>query len=296
MTPEQVFRSAVWNRLPKRSYLEVQVHHSERHTVQTTFLQRGYNSAVDLSTIVKDGLPHTLFWGVCPRKRTGNKTADVLGVNMLWTDMDVGTLDLSDLPGPTACIRSGTKTNAHLYWFLDDIYEPDDSMAAILYGVHIHLGADTTFDFTRRMRIPGSLNHKSTPPVQCSVQFFFPDRVYPAEAFLKWARVRKGVTYTHSSLQMLQPVDIDALGLHPTVREMIEYGSQSTGAQRYLRGDLSIDRSRMDMAIGRALKEAGCSPEQTAWVLRTYECGGRCRAIRHGLRYLEYTVNALYYR
>lgn len=288
MSLELRLRMMVMERLPQGSLMEVQLH-KDRVTVM--YLKK----TDDLTAVLQKYQAHTIFWGVAPRSGPGGTLKDVLGINMLWTDLDRNTVSLSEIWPPTAIVNSGTRTNAHMYWFLDDIYEADDSMAAILYGIHLHLGADTTFDFTRRMRIPGSLNHKSKPPVLCSVREFHPERVFKAEQFLRWAKKRKGVTYQHSSLQLLQPVDIDALGLHPAIREMIEYGGQSSGAQRYLRADGSLDRSRMDMAIGRAVKEAGCSPEQVAWVLRTYECGGRCRAIRHGLRYLEYTVNRLFY-
>jgi hypothetical protein len=124
-----------------------------------------------------------LYFGVCPRHRKGGKKQDVNHIRCLWVDLDVKNypseyaasntvLDFS--PSVDLMVKSGT--GFHCYWMLDKAIKISDIHARIkaeasIKGLHNRLGCggDGTHDLSRVLRVPGTLNWKYDPPVDCEV-------------------------------------------------------------------------------------------------------------------------------
>jgi len=114
---------------------------------------------------------HDVYVGVLPRfERSGGKDALLLG-RLVWADLD--TLEavraLREFrPSPTLVLRSGGVDRGvaklHAWWILNERWKPDAIEHANRRIAH-QLGSDAAVcDATRVMRLPGTLNHKSTPP------------------------------------------------------------------------------------------------------------------------------------
>lgn len=112
---------------------------------------------------------------------------------LVWADIDAkdGPVPLPSavLPRPTLATASGGG-GVHLYWALTEAVAPDHALrlarlAALLLGADRHAVNSPS----RVMRLPGTLNHKYDPPVECRVTF-----PGPGQEPLRWDPVDLEVT------------------------------------------------------------------------------------------------------
>jgi hypothetical protein len=108
---------------------------------------------------------------------------DVIGVPGLWADVDappddvVPVLNELELP-PSLLVGSGH--GVHAWWLLDEFWtfaDDDDRVEArtLLRRLHGLLRAqgwkvDAVHDLARVMRVPGTLNHKTSPPAPVTLE------------------------------------------------------------------------------------------------------------------------------
>lgn len=116
--------------------------------------------------ILRLGRIADVFIGAAPRSRPEGGRAAIEQVWCLWADCDdpaaVHALE-QFTPAPTAIVRSGTGTNSHAWWALDAPITPDHA-EHINRRLAAHLGADpAATDAARILRVPATLNHKTTP-------------------------------------------------------------------------------------------------------------------------------------
>ena len=93
----------------------------------------------------------------------------------LWADFD-DTNDAAEvearirsagLPQPSLTVNSGH--GIHTYWLLDKRAQAGD-VVPVLKALAVALGSDgSVCDAARIMRVPGSINHKDSPAVPCSI-------------------------------------------------------------------------------------------------------------------------------
>lgn len=113
-----------------------------------------------------------VHFGVNPRSERGGKKSSITHCRFIWADFD--NMDGPEamwritpvLPMPNTVIESGH--GIHMYWKLDEPYsvvEPSrrEHFERVLKAVYAKVGADSTSDVTRLMRLPGFINHKREP-------------------------------------------------------------------------------------------------------------------------------------
>ncbi len=93
----------------------------------------------------------------------------------VWADFDdtgdaaevVGRIQRAGLPNPSIIVSSGH--GIHAYWLLAKRARPGE-VVPVLKALAVALGSDGgVCDAARIMRLPGSMNHKGSPAVPCSI-------------------------------------------------------------------------------------------------------------------------------
>ena len=108
------------------------------------------------------------YFGVVPRLQHGGRGAEDVGpASAVWADLDTEAAIAASrefaIP-PTARVRSGTGANEHAYWMLSRPHDADE-VVALNKDLAALLGADrASTDKARILRLPGTLNHKTSPP------------------------------------------------------------------------------------------------------------------------------------
>jgi len=135
------------------------------------------------------------------------KEADIMGIMGLWADLDIGSIGhkkgnlpqtwdeaaslLDAIPlAPTMLVASGG--GIHVYWLFTEpwIFTIDEDRAAakkletaLTYALRDRAqtqgwDVDSTQDLARVLRLPGTYNHKHTPPALCELRLCEPARRY----------------------------------------------------------------------------------------------------------------------
>lgn len=116
------------------------------------------------------------YFGVLPRLRQSGRAEDVVDVSrVLWSDFDAKHFGSKAearhrinaiTPAPHLAVDSGG--GYHVYWLLDKEV-PWASAHAVMKGIETSFGADHCSDKPRVLRVPGTLNHKYSPPAEVKV-------------------------------------------------------------------------------------------------------------------------------
>ena len=109
-----------------------------------------------------------VYYGVNLRRVRGGKAEDVATLNKwLWADVDKKTgatfasLLSAPLPRPQIIVDSGN--GWHLYWKMAKPLDHDTAQA-MMNGIADMLNGDRVGDPARILRVPGTMNHKTSPP------------------------------------------------------------------------------------------------------------------------------------
>jgi hypothetical protein len=115
-------------------------------------------------------LNYDVYFGVLPRRdHTGSNEGIEDYTHVLWGDYDPKVLDKPGLfaritglsPKPQIVVDSGS--GYHVYWLLDRSY-PFAEAQTVMRDIAAVTGGDNVHDKARILRLPGTLNHKHTPP------------------------------------------------------------------------------------------------------------------------------------
>lgn len=144
----------------------------------------------------RDLIPtHDVWFGPALRGRQRGADADIIGTKALWTDIDaklfpgttvdevlsfVGTIPVP----PSVLVNSGH--GIHCYWLLQQSASGDQLQQArnIMLGIEHFVSnstlhrIDSVHNLSRVLRLPNTLNHKSTPALGTSVVLFDTTRSY----------------------------------------------------------------------------------------------------------------------
>ena len=128
-----------------------------------------------------------LYFGIATREGGGTKS-HCREIPALWTDIDFKHQPEREAKErlirfslqPSAIVESGA--GLHAYWFLRNPVNAQVEgvrVEALLRGLSDQLGGDRgACDFSRVMRLPGTLNFKYTPPRECRVRELYVERRY----------------------------------------------------------------------------------------------------------------------
>jgi AAA domain-containing protein/primase-like protein/Homeodomain-like domain-containing protein len=169
-----------------------------RHAIELRALpSKDRTFAPDVEKAVKFAEAHAsenVLVGVVTREGGGTK-ADCREITALWVDLDFGTAAefaarerRATFPlKPSMKIESGG--SQHWYWLLSQVADAHDGrIEPILRGLTRHLGGDiAAAEIARCLRLPGTLNHKYSPPRVCKILEVDSDVRYTLEDFEKYA-------------------------------------------------------------------------------------------------------------
>jgi hypothetical protein len=126
------------------------------HVAKTQYLSR---SDLDSFVIPDD---KDVWFSPAPRKEAGDTKAEVLGTKVLWVDVDDKAFPQTTFP-PTMAVYSGH--GWHLYWVLSSALLDTTVIETFnkTLSRDISTADKSAWNANRLLRIPGTVNNKSTP-------------------------------------------------------------------------------------------------------------------------------------
>lgn len=141
-----------------------------------------------------------IYMGVAPRMHDGNGSlANCAMPTALWIDADDAAATRAELAlfdlDPSMMVRSGR--GLHVYWLLHDVPKDMSQVRAALRQLAVRLEGDVkSAEPAHILRVPGTMNHKYSPPRPVEVEYIN-DQRYKIEDFLPSASAAflKGMAY-----------------------------------------------------------------------------------------------------
>lgn len=244
-----------------------------------------------------------VYYSVCPRRREGGEKEDVGEIPALWVDLDGKQFDpenivlgkelalkaLDNLPphlSPSIIVDSGN--GYHAYWLLKEpeILENEADIRQVegyTKGLAQQLGGDSTYDISRVMRLPGTLNVKDPAnPLPCEITHFETDRRFNLCDFDDYW-VEPGEAGTKATIENISG------DLPEQFNTLLAKNRQIKDTWEGKRPDLQDQsRSGYDMAMADRLVLAGFSDNEIASTLVNMP-SGRGKEARKD--YLERTIS-----
>ena len=225
-----------------------------------------------------------LYFGVCPRAIDRGKEEDVEVIPVLWADVDTEesfkALGTFEYP-PSLMVNSGH--GIHAYWLLKEPETVNERTKGILKGLAKHLGADTCFDLSRVLRVPGTKNLKpNVPPTDVKVISFKPEVKYAVKDFDKFFMPvvdagKSKIVFTET----IKDVNVDELKISLATKELILTGKQD--------GDQYKSRSEADYKVICDMVVAGYDDDTIRAVFEKYPIGEKYH--EDGLPYLACSIS-----
>lgn len=261
----------------RREFLEKIFHNADgyieiREIRNKIVERRDFHKSID-EIADKDYSTNTYF-GVCPRKEKGGGADSVGCVMALWSDLDCGPG--KDFPSqseamkrvssfeyePSIVVSSGN--GIHPYWLLREPVAPDTVTEGILKGVSKHLGADMACaEFARVMRLPDTVNDKSSPVKKCEV-LKLTDLRYNLSDFDGYAeKIDTVKTYS-------DPADNGGLTVKDVLRKWDAFSGVET-PMRKISKELAGSHPMHGSTTGGNFN---LNPEKNAWTCRRHNTGG----------------------
>ena len=179
-------------------FIEIRAINNLNKVRQEYYPTRGIDQLV--SHIIEEERPHSketnVYFGVAPRYEKEGKEQNVKQMNCLWIDLDCGSEKdrfkalkrLQEFKlAPSIIVNSGN--GFHCYWLLNRPYQiknNEDRLNAkgCLKGLASNLNGDKTFDLSRILRVPGTMNLKDLDnPLPVQILEFNNKRRYEFEEF-----------------------------------------------------------------------------------------------------------------
>lgn len=194
-----------------------------------------YPTVEELLEVIEHTTGNNVFFGPAPHRTADGKKTSVLGAAVAWVDADDPENDRLPLLPPSITVASGGPGKHHYYWLMTRFTEPD-MLERINKALAAHIGGDHTWDATRILRVPGTMNTKYEPHRPVEIISADPTLVYNAAL----------------SLMRLRAYD-------PKILDTANYKSES----------------ERDWAIGEHLMECNVSREYIKMALLTHSSKAR---------------------
>ena len=203
LSPERQFQALVRTIFEPRDLVEIRAIRSPASgdPNSSRVVYRGWHQADELvkefdrlSELNHQGA--NIYYGVNPRRDHSGKKSSIQLCRTLWADIDDCSVAEARLrwrtkvPEPSIVVHSGH--GVHLYWRLNEPLILDSpnriiELEGTLVEIQHDIGADTTQDVTRLLRLPGFDNTKRSP-TPCVIKQFRSRKVYPWKRFERWRR------------------------------------------------------------------------------------------------------------
>jgi DNA-binding transcriptional regulator GbsR (MarR family) len=193
--------AAINNEPPSITFLKALYRHCEKGFINLRFLPSAKNYFIPLSEI--ESVPGILeshkgensYFGVATRVDGDGTKNGILQIPALWVELDDKGFSeekreeirqrFKDYPlKVTASIGSGG--GSHVYWLLKEPASPEEILRVenLLKRLALYFNGDrASTDASRILRIPGTLNHKYSPPRKVTVKTFHSERQYLLDDF-----------------------------------------------------------------------------------------------------------------
>src|SRR6185503_2882339 len=138
-----------------------------------------------------------IYTGIATRNASGHKLQDCLALHTLFADLDFKETPEQEARArlaefqlkPSAVVASGG--GLHCYWFinppLDLRLQSGNEVKRLLRALAKSLGADfKSVDAAHILRVPGTLNHKYSPPRPVILETLDRSLVYSIDDILRW--------------------------------------------------------------------------------------------------------------
>jgi len=243
---------------------------------------RTYCTSIDDAVAYKP--QYNLFFGVCPRTIKSGEEKDVKLIPALWSDLDTEesrkALEIFECP-PSLMVDSGH--GIHAYWLLKEPEIVNGRTKGILKGLAKHLGADTCFDLSRILRVPGTKNLKpNMSPRDVKVISFKPELRYAISDFDKFfIPVADAGQDKIFFTETVKDIDVDELKISPETKDLIKNGKQD--------GDKYKSRSEADFKVICDMLKAGYDNNTIRDIFEKYPIGERYH--EDGQPYLVRSIN-----
>jgi hypothetical protein len=237
-----------------------------------------------------------VFVGVNPRNAFSGFERDVPIVTAIALDQQPEKLAIEEVEHrlrvsgilPTAVANSGN--GAHYYFRLS---EPTDPVRAKTVWARLcrFTNGDTIFNTNRIMRVPGTLNYKTTPGRWCALTCVTPERRYTIDEIdAALDRVGAGPARPHKpGVEVPVNPTQDWFELFKNLPEAVRYAIE-TGERNPL-SDGQITRSEADWMVICSLVRAGASDETVIWCYEKMPIGN-LKYHEAGVHYLTTTLRA----
>lgn len=138
----------------------------EKNVVYENFFPvADFEAAIEFAVGVVD--THDVYVGALARDRASGGKDAVGSAQVLWVDCDSAEASeaVADFEiEPSMVVASGTQGNCHVYWFLDEPVSGEQA-ENLNHRLALRLRGDVACrDLARILRVPGTLNHKFSPP------------------------------------------------------------------------------------------------------------------------------------
>jgi len=231
-----------------------------------------------------------VYFGVCPRREKKGKEENVGQLNALWVDIDCETmkekalkkLERFELP---ASIIVSSGHGLHCYWLLNEPYlienrENKLTAKGYLKGLASTLNADSAFDLSRTLRVPGTKNLKDPHnPLPVKITEFNTSRRYELSKFEQY---KVDVEEVRGEIEVIPDKIPDRFW------RVLEEKEKLRATWEGKRPDLKDPtRSAYDMSLADLSASYGFSKGQIAAILTTAPYNEKKRLTR---KYLSHTI------
>ncbi len=229
-----------------------------------------------------------VYFGICPRNERKGKEENVQLVNCLWADLDCydkkkkqdereivknrkARVDsLKDFKlHPSFIVNSGR--GLHCYWLLEEPYAINDEQDFLnikghLKGLSHILGGDSTFDLSRCLRVPGTINLKNkNQPLPVEIIEFNNQLRYKLSQFSEFEE-----KVDVSSVSIDASIDHIPSRFWKVLEENAKLKATWEGKRKNLKDNT---RSGYDMSLATLLMPYAFSDSEVASVLRVSPSG-----------------------
>lgn len=216
---------------------------SSLHIPLSNFPERGSDPSFDLDITQDAADKKEIYYGCALRRpklaqNQRGKAGDCRGLPGIWLDIDIqdGSTShtaqnlptsieqaleiLTCVPDPTCLIDSGH--GLHVYWLFDQVhtitsanhYEYERALEHFQRKIIAHANKlgyhlDSTYDITRVLRLPGTINYKAETPKPVEIIHAGENRFASLNALLQEAEIDTRISLPSSSIKPTDPKSID---------------------------------------------------------------------------------------
>lgn len=294
----QIFFTTIFGTAPSDTLIELRPINAKKEYAKAKYVKISSMREV-IDSVEKDALSGecNCFYGVLPRTTTQGCDNAIDYIQTFWVDLDakhfnndkLNTLKALDKFALTPTIIVDSGHGYHAYWVLKScVHLKDDKLrqeaTSVSKALHRMIGADATFNISRILRVPGTMNIKDPDnPLMCKLHSLEVSATYTFEDIK--SHVDMSVLAVDEAPELDLTGNIDFSNIEELSRRVPEY---VLARAKTLPIELQSDRSANDFWVAIKLFEAGLTDAEVlaAFKLFAAERWSAGEKVRQGVEYL----------